>query len=147
MLSETKKKIRKQIENYFRGVAAEENNKNKTTTLDQLIDKTNKKKMLLVAPESLGDLLNITALLKSFYEQNLDCDIYFATKPEYFEIFDNNPYIYKLIPYIQSMDSEVLMTGQGEQKGFFDKYCHLTVRTQRFLSYLTADKIALDLIT
>lgn len=136
---------RKQIEEYFRKVALDENNKNKQINLEDLLDKTGRKRFLLVAPESIGDLINITALFHSFVQIYPDHDFYLATKPEYFDIFDGNSFIYKVIPFIPPMDSEIAMTGQGDRLGLFDKYCHITARTQKLLSYLTQDKIALNL--
>ncbi len=137
---------RSEIEKYFREVANKENAKiGKQTTLLDLLDETGRKRFLLVAKESIGDILMITSLFKSFSEQNPNTDFYVATDPQYFEIFDGNPYVYKVLPYHQIMENEIMMTGRSTEKGPFDGYCHLTVFTQRQLNYLTNNNLALNL--
>lgn len=146
-MTERKKHLREQMVAYFRNVAAEENKKNSMSimTLEDLLDKTGRKRFLIVCKESIGDLLNVTALLKSFKDQYSDWDLYLACDPQYFEIFEGNPYLHKVLPYQPMMESEPGMTGMGKHKGFFDGYCFVPVLAQRFLSYLTNNKIALSL--
>ena len=139
---------REQIVNQFRSIATADNQKLgqlQQQTLEGLLDNTGRKRFLIVAKESIGDLLYVTTLLKSFKESYSDYDLYLACDSQYNEIFDGNEYIYKIIPYQPSMESEISMTGQGENKGMFDGYCHLTIGTQRILNYLTNSNIALQL--
>ena len=58
-------------------------------------------RFLIVASESIGDLLYLSSLLESFKECYKDYDIYLATKPEYHSIFDGNNNVHKMIDYIQ----------------------------------------------
>lgn len=150
MLSEAKKGARKQILEYFRSVAEKENNQNNvnTVTLENLLDKNDpRKKLLIVAPESIGDVFIITSLLESFRISypKIDWVIYFATNLVYFPILNGNINIDHLIPYHSTMDHEIAMTGQGNNKGIFDVYSFIPALTQRFLSYLTNNNIALNL--
>lgn len=140
---------RAEIVNFFRKTGVDDNqkvqSKQNEVTLDKLIDNNGKKKLLIVAPDSIGDLINIKGLLPSFYKNYPpnNWSIYFATKPEYFEIFEDSTEIHKLIPYHPSMDSEIFMTGQGNNKGLFDAYSFVTSPTQKFLNYLTNNNIIL----
>lgn len=138
---------REQMVNIFRNIASQDNQKNGLgqVKLEDILDNNVRKKLLLVLKESIGDLIYLTSLLKSFKEQYPDHDIYLATDPQYFSIFDGNKYIHKLLPYQPFFDSEIAMTGQGSNKGFFDAYCHVGAYCQRFLNYLTNNNLALDL--
>lgn len=131
---------RNQIESYFRNVATEENRKNNSkqeNPFESLLENTGRKRFLIVAKESIGDLLYLSALLLSFKKSYPDYDLYLACDPNYAEVFDGNKNLFKVIPYYPFMESEIACTGQGENKGWFDGYCHLTVSTQRHLNYLT----------
>lgn len=138
---------REQITNQFRNIAAADNQKlgiaNKK--FEDQLDNTGKKRLLLVLKESIGDILNSLSLLNSFKKSYSDYDIYYACDPSYFEILESNSTIYKLIPWSPEMDSEILMTGQGENMGYFDSYCNLAIGSQKILNYLTHDKIVLEL--
>ncbi len=138
---------RKDVEAFFKNVAVQENAKKiKTKDLSEFLDETGRKKYLLVLKESIGDIFMATSLLRSIKELYFDHDIYFAADPQYFEILDGNPYIYKCIPYAPLMESEIAMTGNAANKGYFDVYCNLALATQKQLNYLTQERFALELI-
>jgi len=140
---------KEQVENYFRQVAQNEISKEKPVSLEDLFEKNDKKIVLLVQPESLGDVFLITALFESLRNRypKETYDIYFATKPEYREIIDGNPYIDKWIPYHPVMDSALQMEGAGENKGLCDIVYHPYFSTQRLLDYTHngVDKIDINL--
>ena len=138
---------REQLINQFRNIAQNDNQKLGTTNkkFEDQLDNTGRKKLLIVAKESAGDLICITSLLDSFKESYPDHDMYLACDPQYNEIWDGNKNIHKVIPYEGFMESEIICTGQGENKGFFDAYCHLTVGTQRQLNYLSHSNLSLKL--
>lgn len=139
---------RDEIERTFRSIAAADNqkiNQTQQNSLDDLLDKNDKKRFLIVAKESIGDLLYSTALLESFKKSYPDYDLYLACDPQYSEIFDGNPEIFRIIPYHSSMENEIAMVGCGNNKGLFDGYCHLFANSQRVLNYLTNNNIALKL--
>lgn len=67
---------------------------------------------------SAGDVFMSTALLPSVHELFPDLHIYFNTKPEYFDILKNNPYIYKVIPYIPELeDNFIIFEGVSQING------------------------------
>ncbi len=129
---------RQTIDNYFRQVAAQENGKNQPVDFGETLDKNDKKRVLCVLPESIGDIVLATSLFKSIRERypRPEWTFYFATKPEYFELLDGNPYLDKVIPYLPQMDNLVAMEGQGGHKGYFDVVYPIHAGTQRFLNYL-----------
>lgn len=133
---------RDRIEEYFRNEAMKENHKidqqESKTTLREIIGFSDEKKLLFVIPESIGDVFMATSLLKGIKEKYPEHKLIVATSPQYFTILKGNQYVDKTIQYLpEFMDSELLMTGQGKQKGFVDVYIHATVFLQRFLNYIT----------
>lgn len=112
----------------------------------QLVQNDNKK-LLLVVPESAGDIFLVTSILRSIKNSYEEYDIYFACKPQYKDIVKNNPYIKKTIDYLPIMDNQILMEGTGDWMGLFDISIMATVLTQRMINYLNngQTRIALDL--
>ncbi len=143
-LERLKNEPRDKIEQIFRQIAQQDNAKegtNQNISLESLVDK--KPALLLILKESIGDLVNLTALLPSIKKAYPDHYIYLATDPVHFEIFKYSKFIYRTIPYTPILDSEIAMTGQGENRGIFDIFMHAGVTTQKFLNYLTNNNIDL----
>jgi hypothetical protein len=137
-MNEIKKGIKRiDIESYFRQVALQDNNKNKSRSFDDLLDKNDEgKRLLYVMPESIGDVFLSTSLFKSIKEQYPEYNLYVATKPEYFDVLEANPYVHKVIQYIPQMDNLVWLEGIGPHKGYFDIAFLPYTQTQRVLTYL-----------
>lgn len=132
---------RQQIYDYFISVARQENQKNghgSASTVDfaSLLDNTSHKRALFLIKESVGDCLMCTQLFESFHEEYPNHDLYVMTSPQYVALFNGNPNVYKVLPYIPQAESELAMTGAGQEKGWFDVYLHPGILTQRQLGYL-----------
>lgn len=128
---------RNDVESYFRKVSTEDLNKNKQIPFEEILGKDDDgKRLLLVMPESAGDVFMATSLLPSIKKMYPEYNIYFATKQEYFSILNGNEYIYKTIPYIQQMDNLMWLEGAGDHKGFFEIAFLPHIGTQRVLNYL-----------
>ena len=139
---------RQNIENFFRNKAEEENKENLPFKIEDLLDKDDEdKRILVVMPGSIGDVFMSTSILESLASTYKDYNIYFATAPEFFEILDANPFIHKVIPYNPKMDDLLWLEGRGEHKGFFEVAYLLHLGTQRLFNYQHngKDLIALDL--
>ena len=139
---------RPDIENYFRQVALKDNQSNKQTSFEDLLDKNDSgRRVIFVIPESAGDIFMATSLFKCIKDQYPDHNLYVATKPEYAEILDGNPHVFKVLNYIPQMDSLLWLEGAGEHQGYFEIAYLAHAGTQRFLNYLHngKDKIAFDL--
>jgi glycosyltransferase involved in cell wall biosynthesis len=128
---------RNDIESYFRKVSTEDLSKDKQIPFEEILGKDDQgKRLLLVMPESAGDVFMATSLLPSIKKIYPEYNIYFATKQEYFSILNGNEYIYKTIPYIQQMDNLMWLEGAADHKGFFEIAFLPYVGTQRVLNYL-----------
>jgi glycosyltransferase involved in cell wall biosynthesis len=130
-------KTRDQMVNYMRNEAAKENAKNNVVTLSSLLDPNDEgKRILYVMPESAGDLVLSTALFSSLKQQYPWANLYVATKPEYFDILEGNPNIFKVLPYSPEMENLIAMEGSGKNKGFFEIVFLPHIGSQRHLSYI-----------
>lgn len=139
---------KEQILGYFKKIAADHNSQQQqanSKSFEDILDPTDQKRFLIVLKESIGDIINSLSLLDSFKESYPNHDIYYACDSQYFEILEGHKAIHKLIPWNPQMDSEIAMTGQGENKGYFDKYCNLAIGSQKIINYLTNSQIALEL--
>jgi len=130
-----------QIEDYFRHVAKKEietESSDKKISIEDLLEKNNKKRLLYAMPESLGDCFLSTAIFPSLREmyKEEEWDLYVASKPEYKDVFAGNKNITKWIPYASQMDNQLLMEGMGKHKGWFDICFTPYVSTQRIIDYV-----------
>lgn len=108
--------------------------------IQSYVDSTDKLKILLILPESAGDIFLSTSLLQSISEMYPDSHIYYACKPEYMMILADNPYIYKTIQYYPIMENQIVMEGTEHWPGIFDISIMLSIFTQRQLNYLNNGK-------
>jgi hypothetical protein len=116
--------------------------------LSEMLDGEIEDRILLVMPESAGDVFITTSLLPSMKEAYPDKDIYFATKSQFHSILDGNPYIHKVLEFHPAMENLPMMEGASQHKGYFH-LCFLPhIGTQRMLDYLHqggADKIMFNI--
>ncbi len=135
---------RQQVYDFFIDTAKKENLKIQTTTFVDLIDKTGRKTLLLVIPESGGDIVGALGLLNNISVYYPNTDIYFSCKPQFAGLALGNRFIYKVIPYDPSMENEMLMIGSGSNKGYFDYYIRPAASCQKFLNYLGNPNIQIE---
>jgi glycosyltransferase involved in cell wall biosynthesis len=139
---------RESIENYFRQAAAKENKENARISFEDLLDKNdNGKRILICMPESAGDVFLISSLFKSIKETYKEYNLYVSTKPQFKEILDGNPYVHKVLDYIPEMDNLLWLEGQGDHNGYFEIAFLPHIGTQRVYNYQHngKDKILFDL--
>lgn len=141
---------REDVLKYFKSVADKENKENKKVDLISFLDEDDEdKRLLVVMPERIGDVYLCTSLLPNIKKQYPELNIYFATRPQYFEVLDGNKYIHKCIPYHDSLANLPLMEGQGNNKGYFEMVFIPFLGTQRIVNFPHngKDKIQFELCT
>jgi len=85
---------RESVEKYFRNVAANDNKKLEKTSFESMLGKDDAgKRMLIVIPQSIGDVFLITALFESAKDQYPEYNLYVATKPEFQSVLMGNPHV------------------------------------------------------
>jgi glycosyltransferase involved in cell wall biosynthesis len=140
---------RRDIEDYFRKVAFAENQKSQTGQIkfEDLLIKDDKGRVLFVIPESAGDIFLSTALFQSVKERYPDWSFYVATKPQFRDIVEGNPYVTKWLEYNPMMDNIVWLEGNSNHNGYFDVAYLLHGPTQRFITYYHNGKDKLGIST
>lgn len=125
------------VYNHFVNLAVQHNNQlsHKSIDFSELLDPSDEKRLLVVMPESAGDVILINSLIPRLAKLYPEFRIYFATKPQFRELVEHLPEIHRVLDYLPAMDDIFAMTGRGSHKGFFD-YCFLPHgQTQRFFQY------------
>ena len=141
MLSDEKRKLRGEIEEYFRATAKKELGKSEKVSFESLLNPSDEgRRLLFVLPGSIGDVYLSTSLFRSAAEQYPNYNIYVATDPQYFPVLKGNPYLAAshnggLLPYIQEMDNIHWCNGVSGHKGFFAISFLIHVNTQRIQTY------------
>jgi glycosyltransferase involved in cell wall biosynthesis len=114
-----------------------EENKQQILSFEDLLDKDDsEKRIAVVIPQSENDVYLVNGLLENIKKTYPQDNIYFITKPEYFDLVEDNPYIHKLIPYQDGVDNSFLLEGRSNHKGYFKIAFLPHSTTQKFLSYL-----------
>ena len=124
--------------NHFRNLAAQHNAQlqNKPVDLADLLDKDDDgKRIALIIPESGGDIILINSLLNKFKGLYPEFNLYFFTKPEFFELVEHHPAVHKVLTYHPVVDNIFFMEGRWDHKGMFVAAFYPGSNTQKFLSY------------
>ena len=126
-----------EVTNYFKHVAIQERQKSQIPSMESLLSKQgDNKRIAIVIPQSEVDVLLINSLLKNFKSEYHKYDLYVFTDPQYYPYIDDNPAIYKLMPYNPSIENQLVMEGCNEHEGYFEMVFYPHATTQKSLSYL-----------
>lgn len=128
---------REDILAYFVDVAKKENQKNKPFDINSIVEKNDKKKLLMVCKESGGDIYMISSLFESCRQQYPNHELYFACDISFAPLLKGNPFIDRVIQYQPFMENELMMISHGGYTGPFDVYMNIPIFTQRQLNYLS----------
>jgi glycosyltransferase involved in cell wall biosynthesis len=137
---------RHEIEQFFRKTAFGENQKteNPHNNFENQLNKDDKGRVLVIQPESAGDIFLLTSLFKSIKERYPEWALYVATKREYKDVIDANPYVYKWLEYNPMMDNLLWLEGNNNHNGYFDIAYQPYFQTQKMFSYTHNGKDKLD---
>mgnify|MGYP003646673998 FL=1 len=103
---------------------------------DVLGDEGADKRIAVVLPESAGDLLILNSLMENLKSLYPDKNIYVFTKPEYYQMIEDNPSVHKLLPYQPNIENLLFLEGRGDHEGYFELAFLPNIGTQRHLNYL-----------
>ena len=141
---------RAQVEEYFRHVVREDRRKTGFDDLSaQLGPEDPENRVLISMPESLGDCMYLTSLLRDARELYAGKVIYVATKSTFMDLFQPlvGQYIDKVLPWRPDFDNAYLLEGAMGQKKYFQVMLNPHFPTQRMINYLhnASDVSALNL--
>jgi glycosyltransferase involved in cell wall biosynthesis len=147
-LAEMSKGVSKEhLFNHIRNICSH-SQLNKPIEFEEVLDKDDKgKRIAVVIPESATDVLMINSLVKNLKKEYPSHNIYIITKPQYFELIEDNLYIHKCIAYSESIDNPSILEGVLDHEGYFDLAFFPTVTTQKIVNYIHngKDKIQFNL--
>lgn len=121
---------------HFINIAKKENLKKPVAFEDMLSTNDKGKRVAIVAPKSATDLLFINSLVRNLQKKHKENNIYVFTKPEYFEYIEDNPNVYKCLPYSPAIDNPISLEGFGEHEGFFEAAYYPCTTTQTVPCYI-----------
>jgi hypothetical protein len=121
---------------HFIEIAKTENLKKPKVFSDLLSEDDEGKRIAIIMPSSATDLLLINSLIANLQKKHRKHNIYVFTQPQFFECIEDNPHVYKCIPYSESVDNPILMEGFGENKGFFEAAYYPSATTQNLPCYI-----------
>jgi len=125
------------VVNYFKQVARDGDQKNKTPNLEEVLgDEDKGNRIAVVIPESETDVFLINSLMKNLKKQYKKHNIYIFTQPRYFSYIDDNPYVHKILPYSPLVENALAMEGAGGHEGLFDIVFYPHTTTQKAACYI-----------
>lgn len=131
------------VENFFRQTATNE----LKSKIEFYLDKDDKgRRILFVLPHSASEIFLTTSLFQSAKETYPGNNIYVAAPKEYMPMLDGNPFVHKVIPYMEKMDDQHWLEGNSDHEGFFNVafLMHLYPRIGYVCAHQGRDKVLFD---
>jgi len=126
----------RQVYNHFISVAKKHNLDKPVSFKDILDSEDNGRRVAVIIPGDATDLLLINSLLKNLQRKHKNHNIYIFTNPDYFEHVEDNPYVFKCLPYSKSLDNPLSMEGFSDHEGFFEFAYYPATTTQKVPCYI-----------
>ena len=121
---------------HFKGVAKKHNSDAGKPKLSDLLGDDEGKRIAIVIPESETDVLLVNSLLGQLKKNYKQYNIYIFTKPEYYDFVEDNPSVYKILPYKKELDNTFSLEGRGGERGMFEMVFYPSVTTQKNPCYI-----------
>jgi hypothetical protein len=135
----TVEKLKKVLLNLKKPEVKEEEAEDSRKTLgieDVLGDEGISNRIAVVLPESAGDILILNSLMKNLKDLYPEKNIYVFTKPQFYQMIEDNPSVHKILPYQDSLQNLLMLEGKGDHQGYFDMAFLPNIGTQKHLNYL-----------
>jgi len=141
----SKGRTRKEVEAYFKQTAKKENQNLLKKPLKEQIDfDRDAMRIAYAMPEHAEDVFMSTSVLAGLKQLYKNCDIYFFTRPQYFDLVDQCPHIHKLCEFQEEMDDCFYFEGRADNEGLFDIAFLPFLETKRVLNYTHNGKDKLE---
>ena len=109
----------------------------KSVKMEDLLDDEGwQNRLLIMIPESAGDVLMINGLIENVKKTYPDKNIYISTNLAFSDMLNDNPYIHKIIPYSASYENPYVLEGRLEKQGYFEIAFLPHITTQRIGNYV-----------
>lgn len=117
-----KKTSKDKVLKYFKKVAEDENKKIEDGGIkfeDFLSDEGKDKRIAVLIDGGEENALCINMLMEGLQKQYPGDNIYVIAPSPLFDLIEDNPFVYKMIPYTPSMKNINFLEGSGPHEGFF----------------------------
>jgi len=112
---------RNDVLNYFKKIAYAENQNLETENLlEEIKNNPQQKRIAYIQPEAHEEIIIASSLLFSIKKLYPEFQIYFFTKPEYFDLINSHPCVYKTLCYHNKMDDPLFFEGKADKPKVFD---------------------------
>lgn len=92
-------------------------------------------RILVLIEQSEQDVLMVNSLIENLKTNYQDKKIYVSTKPKFFPFIEDNPNVYKCIPYCENFKNILPLEGSGKTRGLFDMVFLTNLTTQIYKPY------------
>ena len=124
-----------QLYHHFIEIAKQENSK-QPISFEEMLSDDKGKRVAVIAEHSSTDILLINSLLKNLSKKHSGHNIYIFTKPEFFECIEDNPYVFRCLPYSKILDNPLTLEGFGDHEGYFEAAYYPCATTQNIPCYI-----------
>tara|TARA_R100000353_G_scaffold121670_2_gene86523 strand:- start:9575 stop:11281 length:1707 start_codon:yes stop_codon:yes gene_type:complete len=93
-------------------------------------------RIAVIMPESAGDVLILNCLMNNLKNLYPEKNIYVFTKPQFYQMIEDNPSVHKLLPYSNQVENLLFLEGRADHQGYFEMAFLPNIGTQRHLNYL-----------
>jgi glycosyltransferase involved in cell wall biosynthesis len=125
---------------FFCKVARQHNGKINKSALLKEVDADPSPKIAYVMPESDEDVLISSSIISSLAKLHPNHHIYFFTNPQYFDLIDCHPDVFKVLPFFAELEDTLTLEGKADKKGVFDMVYTPYFETKRALTYTKNNK-------
>ena len=113
-------KPRIEVLNFFKQTAFKENQEIQKPEFEDLLNKDDKKRLAILISGGKEETYLVNSLVENVKQKYPEYQIYIITQPEYFDLIESNPNVYRCLPFSPQLENPLILEGAGEFKGYFD---------------------------
>ncbi len=124
------------VVNHFRQLAAKHNQESSLPTLEDLLAEDEvEKRIAVIMPQSECDVFLVNSLMENLKKEYKEHSIYVFTHPQFFDYIEDNPAVFKCLPYSSIVENSLALEGIGDHKGFFEMAFYPHTTTQKNICF------------
>ena len=106
---------------YFRKISKQKNDQQEMLKIQtELQAKSDEKRIAFIEPTNEQQIIASSSILPSLSKKYPNYKLYYITKPQYFDLINSHPSVYKVLPYSSEMDNVLNLEGKADKKPIFD---------------------------
>ena len=106
---------------YFRKISKQKNDQQEMLKIQtELQAKSDEKRIAFIEPTNEQQIIASSSILPSLSKKYPNYKLYYITKPQYFDLINSHPSVYKVLTYSSEMDNVLNLEGKADKKPMFD---------------------------